>query len=242
MSGPQYPYNSQRPDPQGVDPQRPDPLRKEPQQHDPHRSASSDPFGAPPNSPATGAPGPAGQYGDRGYPAAYPSHDPLPPAYPDTGQSAYDAPPQPYSPSAYPPPYSPQPYGVQPGYGPSGYGQSPYGPPSYGQVGYGGIGSADPYYPPYGRDPVTGEPLSDKSKLTAGLLQIFLGTFGVGRFYIGDTTTGVIQLVLTIIGWILSIILVGLFLVFGVAIWALVDGIMMLSGSVRDKNGLKLRD
>ena len=50
---------------------------------------------------------------------------------------------------------------------------------------------------PYGMHPVTGIPYSDKSKLVAGLLQILL-PFGIGRFYIGDTKIGVIQLVVTL--------------------------------------------
>ena len=122
-------------------------------------------------------------------------------------------------------------YGAAPGYGVSHYGG--YGAPAY--PGYGDMGA------PYGRDPYTGEPLSDKSKVVAGLLQIFLGSLGVGRFYIGDSKTGGIQLALTIVGLILSVAVVGIFLVFGVAIWALVDGIMMLTGNVRDKNGFTLR-
>ena len=51
---------------------------------------------------------------------------------------------------------------------------------------------------PYGLHPVTGIPYSDKSKLVAGLLQIFL-PFGIGRFYIGDTKIGVLQLVVTVL-------------------------------------------
>ncbi len=39
--------------------------------------------------------------------------------------------------------------------------------------------------------------VSDKSKVVAGILQILLGGFGAGRFYIGDTKTAVIQLVVT---------------------------------------------
>ena len=61
------------------------------------------------------------------------------------------------------PPYQPQ-QPAYPGAQPAGY-QGGY-PPAY-----------------YGVD-AYGRPLSDKSKLTAGLLQIFLGGFGVGRFYL----------------------------------------------------------
>lgn len=39
-----------------------------------------------------------------------------------------------------------------------------------------------------------------KSKMAAGLLGIFLGSFGVHNFYLGYTTKAVIQLVCTIVG------------------------------------------
>ena len=42
-----------------------------------------------------------------------------------------------------------------------------------------------------------------KSKLVAGLLGIFLGTFGVHNFYLGYTGKAITQLVLTIVGYIL---------------------------------------
>ena len=83
---------------------------------------------------------------------------------------------------------------------------------------------------PYGRDPLTGLPLSDKSKVTAGLLQILLGGFGVGRFYLGYTTIGVLQLVVSVVTCGIG------------AIWPLIDGIMILMGNVPDTQGRKLRD
>ena len=42
-----------------------------------------------------------------------------------------------------------------------------------------------------------------KSKLVAGLLAIFLGTFGVHNFYLGYTGKAVTQLVLSIVGILL---------------------------------------
>ncbi|MFW0788997.1 NINE protein [Gordonia sp. CPCC 205333] len=174
-------------------------------------------------------------------------------ATPDYSQSAGGQ--SPYGQSFTPPPATdPQTYGQQPGYGAQpgygqqqpGYGQqpagSPYGGQPYGQQpAYSGYPGAD-QMAPFGRDPYTGEPLSDKSKVAAGLLQIFLGGFGVGRFYIGDNKIGGIMLGLTIFGWITSILIVGIFIVIGVGIWALVDGIMMLTGSVKDTQGRKLRN
>ena len=143
--------------------------------------------------------------------------------------------------------YDPQPYPSYDPYAqqPAGYGQQPYAQqPGYGQP-QPGFPYGQPFGPdpaaPYGRDPQTGEPYSDKSKLAAGLLQIFLGGWGIGRFYLGSTSIAVTQLVLTVIGIVTSIILIGFVILIGVGIWALVDGIMILTGSVRDAQGRPLR-
>jgi TM2 domain-containing membrane protein YozV len=80
---------------------------------------------------------------------------------------------------------------------------------------------------PYGVDPTTGIPFSDKSKVIAGLLQIFFGFFGAGRFYTGHTTIALLQL---FFGWLTC------------GIWPLVDGIMMFAGKVTDSQGRPLRD
>ena len=129
------------------------------------------------------------------------------------------------------PPNAPPPggYGGPP---PGGYGPPPggYGPPPPGGVpGMGGpmMGGAMQPHAPYGIDPITGMPFSDKSKMVAGLLQIFLGSFGVGRFYTGHIGLGVAQLLLS---WLTC------------GVWPLVDGIMMLMGKVTDAQGRPLRD
>ncbi len=119
----------------------------------------------------------------------------------------------------YPPPggYPQQ----QPGYPPQGGYQQPGGYPP--------AGGHDPNAP-YGIDPRTGIPYSDKQKMVAGLLQILLGGFGVGRFYTGHTGIAVAQLCLT------------LFVCGTGAIWALIDGIMILVGdTATDANGRPLR-
>ncbi|MGA8112141.1 MAG: TM2 domain-containing protein [Actinocatenispora sp.] len=79
-------------------------------------------------------------------------------------------------------------------------------------------------------DPVTGQPLSDKTKLVAGLLGIFLGGFGVGRFYTGHIGLAIGQICAT---WLTC----GLG-----AIWPLIDGIMILVNGGTDAQGRKLRD
>lgn len=69
-----------------------------------------------------------------------------------------------------------------------------------------------------------------KSKMTAGLLGIFLGGLGIHNFYLGYTGKAIAQIVLS--------------LCFGIgAIWGLVEGIMILTGSIKtDANGVPLKD
>ncbi|WBB71469.1 TM2 domain-containing protein [Micromonospora sp. WMMD1128] len=83
---------------------------------------------------------------------------------------------------------------------------------------------------PYQQYPQYPQGVSDKSKVVAGILQILLGGFGIGRFYMGDTKTGVIQLVVTLVTC-----------GFG-AIWGLVDGILILVNGGVDGQGRPLRD
>lgn len=85
--------------------------------------------------------------------------------------------------------------------------------------------------------------LGAKSKMAAGLLGIFLGAFGVHNFYLGYTTKAIIQLVCTLVGFLLSCIVIGVFIVLGIEIWGLVEGIMILSGKINvDGKGNPLAD
>lgn len=74
-----------------------------------------------------------------------------------------------------------------------------------------------------------------KSKIAAGLLGIFLGYFGVHNFYLGYTGKAVGQLLLTVLScFILSFIS---------AIWGLIEGILILTGSINvDAEGNRLVD
>ena len=77
-----------------------------------------------------------------------------------------------------------------------------------------------------------------KSKMAAGLLGIFLGQWGVHNFYLGYTGKAVAQLLLSIFGYILLFVVVGFFMVAAAGIWGLIEGIMILSGSINtDANG-----
>lgn len=83
---------------------------------------------------------------------------------------------------------------------------------------------------PYGVDPRSGLPYSEKQKMVAGILQLLLGAFGAGRFYTGHTSTAIAQIAVT---WLTC----------GVGgIWPMIDGIMLLTGNDQtDINGLPLR-
>ena len=86
---------------------------------------------------------------------------------------------------------------------------------------------------------------NQKSRLAAGLFAIALGAWGVHNFYLGNTSRAVIQLVVTIVGILLSFIGIGIFAVAGMGVWALVEGILILSkheGYDVDSDGVQLRD
>ncbi|MDE0777400.1 TM2 domain-containing protein [Nocardioides sp.] len=114
---------------------------------------------------------------------------------------------------AYPPP-------------PAAYG---YPPPPAGSTGY----PAVPYG--YGASPGPyGRGVSDKSKTTAGLLQLllpFVGVCGVGRLYAGHLGIGLTQLIGLFASFCLSAAFIGIPFLIGIWLWSVIDGIVMLAGS-----------
>ena len=76
-----------------------------------------------------------------------------------------------------------------------------------------------------------------KSRMAAGLFGIFLGCFGVHNFYLGYTGKAIAQLLLTVLLWCL------VFPAVASAIWGLVEGIMILTGSMNtDAKGIPLAE
>lgn len=72
--------------------------------------------------------------------------------------------------------------------------------------------------------PTTEQTYSPKSRLVALLLCFFIGVLGIHRFYVGKIGTGVLQLVT--LG--------------GFGIWVLIDLILIVIGSFKDKQGQKI--
>ena len=122
-----------------------------------------------------------------------------------------------------------------PGYGapPPGYGEPP---PGYGSPPQGyGAPAAPPgtYGQPYPGNAVAPYDPQAKSKIVAGLLGIFLGGFGVHRFYLGYTKIGVIQIIVTIVTCGIG------------SLWGFVEGILYLVGAgnyTTDATGRPLRE
>lgn len=140
--------------------------------------------------------------------------------------------------------YGPPPPPGPPGQPPGGFRQfaGPPGPPQFtpppAYAGYGYAGYN--HQAPFGVHPTTGLPYSDKQKILAGVLQIFLGKFGIGRFYTGHTQLAIAQLVTCMAGvWIFSWFTCGLsaFVLF----WPIIDGIILLTSDSTDAQGRPLR-
>lgn len=73
--------------------------------------------------------------------------------------------------------------------------------------------------------------LSDKSKMVAGLLGIFLGSVGIHRFYLGFTTIGIIQIVVTLVTCGIG------------SLWGFIEGIVILCGGMnKDVKGRALKE
>lgn len=78
----------------------------------------------------------------------------------------------------------------------------------------------------------TGKEESNRSRSIAALLQIFLGAFGVGRFYMGYIGIGIAQIMVTLV----TCGICGL-------VWGFVDGVLILSGTpARDADGNMLKN
>ncbi|GIJ73683.1 hypothetical protein Voc01_086000 [Virgisporangium ochraceum] len=101
---------------------------------------------------------------------------------------------------------------------------------------------------PTGVDPATGEPLSDRSGLTAGLLQVFLGAVGAGRLYTGHVAIALLQMSTGFLIFAFTLCAgaglgeESIWALMWVALaWPVIDGIVLLGYGGRDSNGHRLR-
>ena len=93
----------------------------------------------------------------------------------------------------------------------------------------------DPRVRPLEREPYVHEvyvPMQEvgKSRILAGILQLLFGFLGIGRMYLGYTTVGILQMILTFSSGGVLII------------WPFIDSILIFSGIIKtDANGIPLR-
>lgn len=94
-----------------------------------------------------------------------------------------------------------------------------------------------PYQPQAGIDPPPG--YIQKSRTAAGILAILLGSMGIHSFYLGNTSRGLMQLLISVLG---SVITCGISAIV-IMIWGVLDGIKLLDGRINvDANGVFLKD
>jgi TM2 domain-containing membrane protein YozV len=162
----------------------------------------------------------------------------FPPGYPPPLPAGYGPPSTPYS----APPLSAAPYSGPPAAPFSGLplAPTPFNGMPYPAIPYQAFGAVDPF---------TGQPLSDKSRATAGLLQLLPALFfslgGIGRLYAGNAALGAIQLVATLVGWASFwcgfALVLPWFLSAATWMWFVIDGIILLTGRPVDAQGRLLR-
>lgn len=84
-----------------------------------------------------------------------------------------------------------------------------------------------------------------KSKLVAGLLAIFLGSYGIHNFYLGYKQKATIQCAVSAICTVLACCTFGITAigVLAMEIWGFVEGIMIFAGKIdKDGYGVPLKD
>ena len=156
------------------------------------------------------------------------TENPIPPQGSPYTQGQYQAPPQgtPYTQGQYQTPPQGMPYT-----------QGQYQVPPQGMPYTQGQYQVPPQGVPYGQPILNPIPYGykQKSKLAAGLLGILIGSFGVHNFYLGYTGKAVAQLLITLLTCGTGAVISG--------IWALVEGILILTGSINvDGKNVPLTD
>ena len=88
------------------------------------------------------------------------------------------------------------------------------------------------YQPPTGIDPPPG--YIQRSRAAAGVLAILTGAYGLHSFYLGNTSRGLIQL-------LVSFLTCGFGAIF-MMIWGILEGVKILDRINTDANGVFLKD
>ncbi len=92
------------------------------------------------------------------------------------------------------------------------------------------------YYQPYpqrGIEPPPG--YRQRSRMAAGILAMVLGSLGIHSFYLGNTSRGIMQILISCLTCGIGAI--------AMEIWGIMDGLKILDGRINvDANGVFLKD
>lgn len=72
---------------------------------------------------------------------------------------------------------------------------------------------------------------NENKKILAGVLGIILGSFGVHKFILGYNKEGIIMLIITLLGMVLSCVGIGVVLIWITGLIGLIEGIIYLTKS-----------
>lgn len=74
-----------------------------------------------------------------------------------------------------------------------------------------------------------------KNLIVAFILDLFLGTLGIHRLYVGKKGSGIAMMVLTFIGWLTAVLFIGFVPLIITGIWSFVD-LFLVTGMVEEAN------
>ncbi len=85
--------------------------------------------------------------------------------------------------------------------------------------------------------------ISSRSRLITVLLALFLGIFGVHRFYIGKIRTAIVMLILSIL-YLVTVRFWGIMAISlaVVGLWAFINFILAVFGIMKDREGKVIKD
>ncbi|GAB4554301.1 MAG: hypothetical protein Tsb0013_16890 [Phycisphaerales bacterium] len=86
--------------------------------------------------------------------------------------------------------------------------------------------------PPVAPAPGPGGPVDEEAqskKILAGVLAIVLGSLGIHKFVLGYTTSGIIMLVCSLLGYATSFLCIPAFLPFAMWVIGIIEGIVYLT-------------
>lgn len=81
---------------------------------------------------------------------------------------------------------------------------------------------------------------SEKTKVVAGLLAIFLGHLGIHEFYLGNKQKAMYKIIATVIAAVMMLLGIGFLVFLAIWGWNIYDAVMIFTGKRTDADGNEL--